>query len=115
MPPPSPSGMLEWPVEHDIARLDPTHGITFKNKGKKSEGFKVWTEAEMAAFERCWPRGTRERVIFDFFQYTGLRRGDAAVVGKQHVRNGIIGIQTEKTGTWVYIPVHPELELTLDG
>jgi integrase len=108
-------GMFEWAVKHDLARLDPTHGISVKNKGKKSEGFAVWTDVEMAAFERRWPRGTRERVAFDVYQYTGLRRGDAAKVGKQHVRNGIIGIQTEKTGAWVYIPVHPELQLTLDA
>jgi len=108
-------GMFEWAVKNDLARLDPTHGVSVKNKGKKSEGFAVWTDVEMAAVERRWPRGTRERVAFDVYQYTGLRRGDAAKVGEQHVRNGIIGIQTEKTGTWVYMPVHPELQMTLDA
>jgi len=110
-------GMFEWAVKNDLVRLDPTRGVSAKvgGKGKRSDGFAVWTEVEMAAFERRWPRGTRERVAFDVFQYTGLRRGDAAVVGRQHVKNGIIGIQTEKTGTWVYIPVHPELQLTLDA
>jgi hypothetical protein len=38
------------------------------------------------------------------YMYTGLRRGDAARVGKQHVRNGVISLQTEKTGQWVHIP-----------
>ena len=28
--------------------------------------------------------------MFDIFLYTGLRRGDAARLGRQHVRNGVI-------------------------
>lgn len=111
-------GMFEWAVASDLTKIDPTHGISFKKKANaksKSEGFPVWNDAEMAAYELRWPRGTRERVAFDVYQYTGLRRGDAAAVGKQHVKNGIIGIQTEKTGMWVYIPIHPELKKTLDA
>lgn len=49
------------------------------------------------------------------YLYTGLRRGDAAVVGRQHVRNGVISIQTEKTGMWVTIPILPVLQATLDA
>jgi integrase len=41
--------------------------------------------------------------------FTGLRRGDAARLGRQHIRNGVIEIDTEKTGTQVTIPVLPEL------
>jgi hypothetical protein len=37
----------------------------------------MWTEEEMAAYERCWPIGTRQRVWLDVLAYTGLRRGDA--------------------------------------
>ena len=40
---------------------------------------------------------------------------DAAKVGKQHVRNGIISIQTEKTGEWVHIPMLDALKRTLDA
>jgi integrase len=47
--------------------------------------------------------------------YTGLRRGDAALVGKQHVRNGVITLRTEKTGQEVYIPLLDVLRRTLDA
>ena len=77
--------------------------------------FPSGTDDDLAMFERRWPRGTRERVMFDVFLYTGLRRGDAAVIGKQHVRNGVISIQTEKTGMWVTIPILPELQATLEA
>ena len=41
--------------------------------------------------------------------YTGLRRGDAVRLGKQHVRNGVATLRTEKTGTDVHIPLLPPL------
>lgn len=53
--------------------------------------------------------------MFDLFLYTGLRRGDAAVVGRQHVRNEVNSIQTEKTGMWVHIPNLPQLAATLEA
>ncbi|MFG1200855.1 tyrosine-type recombinase/integrase [Xanthobacter aminoxidans] len=37
--------------------------------------------------------------------YTGFRRGDAARLGRQHVRDGVITIRTEKTGEVVSLPI----------
>ena len=109
-------GLFAWAVEVDLVRTDPTQGITLKKAKKaKGGGFPVWTEDDIAQFERRHPRGTRERVMFDVFLYTGLRRGDAARLGKQHVRDGVIAIDTEKTGMRVTIPVLPELQETLDA
>jgi integrase len=36
-------------------------------------------------------------VSLDVIAYTGLRRGDAVRLGRQHVRNGIAKLKTEKT------------------
>jgi integrase len=51
--------------------------------------------------------------MLDVFLYTGLRRGDAARLGRQHVRNGVIEIDTEKTGMRVTIPILPVLQASL--
>ena len=53
--------------------------------------------------------------MFDIYCYTGLCRGDAAALGKQHIKNGVISIDTEKTGTRVTIPVLDVLQKTLDA
>jgi hypothetical protein len=53
----------------------------------RANGQSVWTEEDLEQFERRWPIGTRERVMFDVYLYTDLRRGDAAKLGKQHIRN----------------------------
>src|SRR5260221_6719538 len=82
--------MFVWAIATDppLARSDPTQGISFKrSKGDKKGGFPAWFDHEIAKYEARWPRGTRETVLFDIYQFTGLRRGDAAVVGKQHVRS----------------------------
>jgi integrase len=69
----------------------------------------------VVAYERRWPIGTRQRVWLDILLYTGLRRGDAARLGKQHVRGGIATITTAKTGTVVSLPILPVLQRTLDA
>jgi integrase len=45
--------------------------------------------------------------------YTGLRRGDAVRLGRQHVREGVFRIKTEKTGAEVIAPLLPLLEQSL--
>ena len=48
---------------------------------------------------------TRERLAFDLLLYTGLRRGDAVRLGRQHVKNGVFKIVTEKNGVVVEAPI----------
>jgi integrase len=104
-------GLYKWAVAAEHVTSDPTAGKAVAKP--KTKGFPVWTEEDLEQFERRWPIGTRERVMFDVYLYTGLRRGDAAKLGKQHIRNGVITIDTEKTGTRVTIPVLPELAETI--
>lgn len=103
--------MFKWAIGAQHVTIDPTSGKAVAKP--KSKGFPVWTEEDLEQFERRWPVGTRERVMFDVYLYTGLRRGDAAKLGKQHIRDGVIAIDTEKTGTRVTIPVLPELAETI--
>jgi len=104
---------FQWLKENEIVSVNPCDGV--KVKKPKTKGFPEWTIEEIVQYEQRWPLGTRQRVMFDLYCYTGLRRGDAAKVGKQHVRNGVISLQTEKTGQWVHIPMLDVLKLTLDA
>jgi integrase len=107
-------GLFRWALEAQLVKIDPTMGI--KNLArKKGPGFRMWTENDMAAYERRWPIGTPQRVWLDVLAYTGLRRGDAVRLGRQHVRNGIAKLKTEKTGTEVTLPILPMLQRTLDA
>jgi integrase len=102
-------GMYKWAVKAEHVRTDPTQGHAVAKPATK--GFPVWTEDELEQFEKRWPLGTRERVMFGVFCFTGLRRGDAARLGRQHIRNAVITLDTEKSKGQmrVTIPVLPEL------
>jgi integrase len=55
-------------------------------------------------------------VWLDVLLYTGLRRGDAALVGPKHIKNGLIEIWTEKSQELVLVtlPILDALQATLD-
>jgi integrase len=105
-------GLFRWAVDAGLAKADPTAGVAYP-KLPNSDGFPPWSEDDVALYEKRWPIGTRERIWLDVLLYTGLRRGDAVRLGKQHVRNSIATIKTEKTGTEVTLSILPVLEQTL--
>lgn len=97
-------GLFRWASDAELVSVDPTAGV--KNpKRQKGAGFAVWTEDDAVDYCKRWPVGTRERVWFEVLINTGLRRGDAVRLGKQHIRKGVATIQTEKTGMEVSIPL----------
>jgi integrase len=100
-------GLFEWALDARLVRVDPTAGV--KLVRPKTEGFAVWTDDDVMAFRRRWHLGTRERVAFEVLRATGLRRGDAVKVGHPHLRDGVIRINTEKTGERVAIAVTDDL------
>jgi integrase len=105
-------GLFRWALDAGHVKADPTAGIANPAQPKRG-GFPVWTEDDLARYESRWPVGTKERVWLDVLLYTGLRRGDAVQLGRQHVRDGIATLRTEKTGITVTIPILPALAATL--
>ncbi len=109
-------GMFRWALEADHVKVDPTAGVTNPER-KDGPGFPIWSELEVEQYEARWPRGTRQRVWLDVLLYTGLRRGDAVELGRQHVRDGVATLQTEKSGEriTVTLPLLEPLKLTLEA
>jgi integrase len=104
-------GLFRWAVKAKLVRTDPTTDI--EEPVLKIKGFPIWSEEAIAAYEARWLVGTRQRVWLDVLLYTGLRRGDAVRLGRQHVRNGVATLKTEKTDTEVTLPILPVLAETL--
>src|SRR5262249_11017361 len=105
-------GLFRWALKARLIKIDPTASVDNPPR-LQSDGFAPWSEDDIAAYESRWPMGTRQRVWLDVLIYTGLRRGDAVRFGRQHVRNGIGTIKTEKTGIEVTLPILPILDATL--
>jgi integrase len=106
-------GLFAWAKEAGFVTDNPAGDVSYP-KLRSGEGFPVWTEDDVAAYETRWPLGTRQRVWIAVLLYTGLRRGDAVRLGRQHVRDGIATLRTEKTNTDVHLPILPELQEAID-
>ena len=107
-------GLFRWAVKARLVKSDPTSGVDNPPR-PKTDGFAVWSDDDIVAYEKRWSIGTRQRVWLDVLVYTGLRRGDAVRFGRPHVRNGVGTIKTEKTETVVTLPILPVLSKTLDA
>ena len=110
-------GVFAWALKAGHVLVDPTAGVEVNLKPLRKGGYPPWTDEDMAAYEARWPIGTRERLLFDILCFTGLRIGDVARLGKQHVSRGAIKIDTEKSqGTMrVEIPMLAALKTTIDA
>jgi integrase len=100
-------GLFRWAIDFGLMKEDPTDRVRVVKPTIK--GFAPWDDEDVAAYRNRWPIGTRQRIWLEVLIGIGLRRGDAVQLGKQHVRDGIATIKTEKTGTEVTIPISPEL------
>jgi integrase len=106
-------GLFRWAAKAQFVKADPTIGVDDPRR-PKSDGFPPWSEEDVAKYEARWPIGTRQRVWHDVLLYTGLRRGDAVRLGRQHVQDGVVTIKTEKTDTEVTLPILPVLARTIE-
>lgn len=109
-------GMFQWAKARRHVRVDPTAGVKAP-KRRKTSGFAPWTREDVAKYQARYPLGTNERVWLDVLLYTGLRRGDAARIGPEHVKDGVVTIATEKSGETIVVslPILDVLQHTLDA
>jgi site-specific recombinase XerD len=119
-------GLFRWAKKRKHVKIDPTADADIEApKKKKGKGFPAWTREDVETYRRRWPLGTRQYVWLDVLLYTGPRRGDAAIIGRQHERNianpdgsvsNIVQFKTEKSGELVTVtlPILAPLRRTLD-
>jgi integrase len=107
-------GLFNWAFEAEHVKVNPTDNVK-KPAMPKDGGYAAWTEDDVERYEARWSIGTKERVWLAVLLYTGLRRSDAVVIGKQHIRNGVATLTTKKTKTQVSIPIVRVLREILDA
>jgi integrase len=109
-------GLFRWAADAGYVKVDPTTDVKLPTQ-RKSGGFPVWTEDDVERYEARWPIGSKERVWLGVLLYTGLRRGDAVTIGRQHVRDGVATLRTEKSQgeITVTLPILPALDEILQA
>ena len=105
--------LMRFAVERGMRTDNPMLGL--RKPKSKSEGFRTWSEEDIATYERKWPEGTRERLALDLLLYNAQRRSDVVVMGRQHVRGAKIHVAQQKGGgqTKLWIPLHPRLAASI--
>jgi len=103
--------LLQFAVAEGFRADDPTQGV--KPPRIRTDGIHTWTEAEIAQYEARHPIGTKARLALALLLYTAQRRGDVIGMGRQHIRNGMITVRQQKTGTILQIPIHSKLHEAL--
>jgi integrase len=105
--------LMQYCIDQELIRIDPTQGI--KLRSVKTDGHHTWTEDEIAQYQAFYPIGTKARLALALGLYTAQRRGDVIRMGRQHIRDGVLSVRQEKTGTVLAIPVHGELKAIIDA
>lgn len=107
--------MLRLLMRFAVARRYRTDNPTreLKKLRNRTDGFHTWTEDEIEQYERRWKSGTRERLALALLLYTAQRRSDVVRMGRQHIKNDLIAVTQQKTGTKLLIPIHPALAAEL--
>jgi len=107
------SHLFKWAVESEHVEINPCIGVSKVNV--KSDGFHTWTVDQVEKYRAYHKLGTKQRLAIDILLFLGLRRSDAVVVGRQHMKDGVISLRTQKTGAWVYLPVFKQLKESIDA
>lgn len=105
--------LFRWAKEEKLVEVDPARDVKFLKV--KTEGFTPWTMDEVRRFRKHWPLGTTPRLALEIFINTGFRRGDAAIVGRQHVQDGMIHLKAGKNKVDLHIPILPALAEAIEA
>jgi integrase len=89
--------MFSWALEETppLLRSNPARDV--KPFSYETEGFHTWTADEVKQFEHHYPVGTKPRLAFALMYYLGVRKSDAVLLGRQHMRNGEFKFIPKKT------------------
>jgi integrase len=81
----------------------------------KSAGWHSWEVEEVRRYEERHPVGSKARLALALLMWTGVRRSDVVLLGRQHTRSGWLKFATRKTRVVVEVPVLPELQRVIDA
>ena len=99
--------LMKYAVEVGLRDNNPAAGIKLPNL--KTDGYHGWTEGEIAQFQAHHGPGTKARLALALLLYTGQRRGDVILLGRQHIYDGVLHVRQQKTGIELAIPIHATL------
>jgi integrase len=106
-------GFIDHAMSLDMLAIDPLIGV--KLVSIKSDGHHPWELEECSKFEDHHAIGTRARLAYELLLQVGQSRCDVVRMGRQHVRDGVLSLQRQKTKVPFDVPVMPALQQAIDA
>lgn len=108
------SPFLDWCKSEGFIAENPSVGIK-RPRLPNIGGYKPWPEELIERFRAHHPIGTKARRALEVLVNVGAARVDTALLGRQHIRAGIIIYRRHKTKVLVEIPILPGLQRVIDS
>jgi integrase len=109
--------LFKWAKAQRIVTVDPARQLD--KLRVVSSGWHTWTPDEIDRFEAAHGPGTKARLALRLLVYTGARRSDAARLGRQHERDGVLRWTAYKGRNrhpmTIELPILPPLREALDA
>ncbi len=106
-------GLIDHAMSLDMLAMDPLAGV--KLAPVKTNGHHTWDPEECTRYEAHHALGTRERLAYELLLQVGHSRCDIVRMGRQHVRNGVLSLQRQKTKVAFDVMVMPMLQAAIDA
>ena len=100
--------LIRHAIDTGQLKHDPSLGI----KRPKTKEVRAWTDAELAAFERRWPIGTKQRTAYALMLNVGAARVDTHLLTWHQVDEGVC-YRRHKTGVQVDMDLSEDLQKAL--
>lgn len=109
--------VFAWAIADEKMEQNPARDVPYF--AGDSEGFHAWTVEEVAKFDERHPLGTKARLAKDLLLYSGARRSDVVLFGRQMIREGWLRFTEIKGRSRLVkqreIPVLPELLVSIEA
>lgn len=104
--------------EEGLAQENTARDVQYRASANP-DGHHSWTIEEVEQFEARHPVGTKARLALALLLYTGQRRSDIVLFGRQHEKDGWLRFTQQKNKrnkpVYLEIPIRPELRAVLDA
>jgi integrase len=109
--------VFNWALDNDAVALSPARDVEYVQSA--SQGFHSWSIDEVEQFEAKHAVGTKARLALALLAYTGVRRSDVVLLGRQHVRSGWIKFTQQKNQrrrpVTIEVPMLPVLQKVIES
>lgn len=110
--------LVAYAIKNKLLTSNPTEDIEVA-KASRSDGHLTWGEIQIQQYRDHHAIGTVPRLALELMLNIAARRHDAHLIGRQHLRNGVLTWKPHKTlrstGKTLSVGVLPELSVALDA